>query len=62
MVNKYERTSIDFKDLKLKKSKIFKNNIQDYIKYSEKDYFEKPEDRWGSYFKIIVTIKDLIII
>ncbi len=49
MVNKFERSSINFKDLKLKKYKIFENNIQDYIKYPEKDYFEKPEDKWESY-------------
>ncbi len=34
MLSKFERSSIDFQDLKLKKCKIFKNNIQDYIKIS----------------------------
>ena len=49
MINKFEKSSIDFKDVKLKKYRIFENNIHDYIKYPEKDYFELPENKWESY-------------
>ena len=49
MINKFENSSIDFKNIdNIKKDKFFKNKIHDYIKYPEKDYFEIPENKWSS--------------
>lgn len=49
MINKFENSSINFKNIgNIKKNQFFKNKIHDYIKYPEKDYFEIPENKWSS--------------
>ena len=57
MVNKFKKSQVNFKDVKLKEYKKIGNNIQDYIKCPEKDYFEKRENKWESYEQKLINIK-----
>ncbi len=46
MVNKFEKSSINFQGLHLQKNQSNMNVIQDFIHYPDEDNIDIPQDKW----------------